>query len=198
MNLHEIQAAIVKAQTGIDRYTELMDLFKQVDVSADVTFQKKYNAFYRVQRRQDSWYRNYYALMQKLKGTEPTFPAVLDAIFRASGRYEPSFSSKLVATIDPSKPVWDTHVLGNTNHRAPSYANKAKLSLAKVAYASMESWYAEFLLLPEGKLCISEFDRLVSSHQRFTPLKKVDIILWQHRPIHSREAGSATTTKRAA
>jgi len=188
MTLTEIQSAIAKAQRGIGQYTELMDLFGQVDVSVDASFQRQYNAFYRVQRRQDAWYRDYYALMQKLKGTKPAFSDVLDAIHGTSGRYEPSFSSKLVATIDPTKPVWDVHVLGNTNHTAPSYANKAKLSLAKAAYASMESWYATFLESPEGKLCVSEFDRLVPSHQRFAALKKVDFILWQNRPSRPKKA----------
>jgi hypothetical protein len=186
MNLAEIQAAIAKARKGITQYAELMDLFGRVDVSVNIDFQRKYNAFYRVQRRKESWYKDYYALMQRLKETKPAFPDVLDAIHAASGRYEPSFSSKLVATIDPSKPVWDVHVLGNTNHSAPSYANKAKMSLAKAAYASMEDWYATFLQSPEGKLCVSEFDRLVPNHQGFTSLKKVDFILWQTRPDRPR------------
>ena len=188
MNQAEIQTAIAKAQKGIGQYSALMDLFGQVDVSADADFQRQYNAFYRVQRRQYAWYREYYALMQKLKGTKPVFSDVLDTIHGITGRYEPSFASKLVATIDPKKPVWDVHVLGHTNHTAPSYANKAKLSLAKVAYASMESWYAAFLLSPEGKLCVSEFDRLVLSHERFTALKKVDFILWQNRPSRPKKA----------
>lgn len=188
MNLVEIQTAIAKAQKGIGQYSALMDLFGQVDVSADANFQRQYNAFYRVQRREESWYHHYYALMQKLKGTKPVFADVLDTIYSTSGRYEPSFASKLVATIDPTKPVWDVHVLGNANHRAPSYANKAKLSLAKAAYASMEGWYSTFLKSPEGSLCVSEFDRLVPSHQRFTALKKVDFILWQNRPSRPKKA----------
>lgn len=188
MNLIEIQAAIAKAQKGIGQYSALMDLFGKVNVSADADFQRQYNAFYRVQRRQDSWYRDYYALMQQLKGTKPVFSGVLDAIYSTTGRYEPSFSSKLVATIDPTKPVWDVHVLGNTNHTAPSYTNKAKISLAKVAYTSMENWYTAFLLSTEGTLCISEFDRLVPTHHKFTSLKKVDFILWQNRPSRPKKA----------
>ena len=77
-----------------------------------------------------------------------------------------------MAAIDLTKPVWDVHVLGNTNHTAPSYVNKAKISLAKEAYASMENWYAAFLDSPEGRLCIDEFDKLVPTHRRFTQLIK--------------------------
>ena len=67
--------------------------------------------------------------LEKLKTTHPTFRDVLDEIHAATGRYEPSFASKLVATIDPSKPLWDVHVLANTNHSPPSYTHKAKISL---------------------------------------------------------------------
>lgn len=188
MNRTEIQTAIAKAQRGIAQYAALMDLCGQVDVAVNADFQRQYNAFYRVRCRHESWYRDYYALMQNLKETKPLFPDVLDAIHSATGRYEPSFASKLVATIDPSKPVWDVHVLRNTNHSAPGYARKAKMCLAKAAYASMEEWYVTFLQSPEGKLCVSEFNRLVPSHQLLTDLKKVDFILWQTRPILPKKA----------
>ena len=182
MNLTEIPAALTKAEKGIAQYAALMSRFPQVDVSKDAEFQRKYNAFYRVQRRQESWYRGYYELMEKMKETIPVFPNVLDEIHRKTGRYEPSFASKLVATIDPSKPIWDVHILANTGHKAPSYASKHKLEHAKAAYASIEDWYATFLQSTEGKLCIGEFDRHAPNHQEFTSLKKVDFIFWQTRP----------------
>ncbi|MCX9157824.1 hypothetical protein OPU71_17000 [Niveibacterium sp. 24ML] len=181
MILAEIDAAIEKAQDGILKYVKLMDMVDRVDVSEDADFQRQYNAFYRVQRRPVAWYHHYYSLMQRLKGQNPEFGEVLDEIYKVTGRYEPSFASKLVATIDPAKPVWDVHVLRNTDLTAPSYANKNKLALAKEAYAAMERWYAHFLASPEGALFLNEFDQRVANPQRFTPLKKVDFILWQHR-----------------
>lgn len=60
-----IRAALEKARKGILQYSELMRLLPAVDVSRDADFQRKYNAFYRVQRRQEVWYRSYYALMQQ-------------------------------------------------------------------------------------------------------------------------------------
>lgn len=181
MSPEDIQRAVEKARKGIAQYAHLMDAFPQCDVSGDSDFQRKYNAFYRVQRRQESWYKSYYALMQRSKGSTPTFDGVLDAIFQETGRYEPSFASKLVATLDPSKPVWDVHVLANTGHTPPSYSHSAKISMAKVAYESIAKWYAEFLKSPDGKLCVSEFNRLVPERMDFTALKKVDFILWQTR-----------------
>lgn len=183
MNREDIQTAIEKAKKGIEQYSELMDIFGRVDVSTDFDFQRRYNAFYRVQRRSKDWYVKYYSLMQSLKGKKADFGEVLEWIRKATERYEPSFASKLVATIDPAKAVWDVHVLENTGLTAPSYAIDidSKVTKAKAVYRSMERWYDDFLKSPTGALCISEFDRKVDDPKRFTPLKKVDFILWQHR-----------------
>lgn len=181
MTPEDIRLAVEKARKGIAQYAHLMETFPKCDVTSDSDFQRKYNAFYRVQRRKEGWYKSYYALMQRSKGSSATFDSVLDALFRETGRYEPSFASKLVATLDPSKPVWDVHVLANTGHTPPSYSHAAKLSMAKVAYESIARWYAEFLKSNDGKLCVSEFNRLVPERTGFTPLKKVDFILWQTR-----------------
>ena len=170
MNLTEIQAALVKAQKGIAQYATLMSQFPQVDVLTDAVFKRKYNAFYRV-RRSSLWCADYYGLMQKLKGTKAVFHEVLDEIHRMTGWYEPSYTSKLVATIDPSKPIWDVYVLANTAHQAPSYASRDRLSRAKTLYVSIEDWYSAFLQSTEGKLCISEFDRVMPNYQMFTALK---------------------------
>lgn len=188
MNTAKIRDALLKAEKGIAQYAVLMNQFAKVDVSADADFQRKYNAFYRVQRRQKSWYLSYYTLMQRLKETKPLFADVLDEIHSLTGRYEPSFASKLVATIDPSKPIWDVHILENTNHRAPSYTSKNKLALAKSAYASIENWYATFLFSTEGKFYISEFDRFAPDYCEFSALKKVDFILWQTRSKRTKNA----------
>lgn len=183
MTRTEIQAAIQRADKGIKQYQELMRMLPTVDVSMDRDFQRRYNGLYRVRSRPLSWYPSYYALMQKLKlgCRNVEFAQVLDDIHAATGRYEPSFSSKLVATLDPLKPVWDTYVLSNLGHRPPAYGNKNKLALAKDSYRAIEQWYAQFLSSADGLLCIREFDSLVENHSGITDVKKVDFILWQMR-----------------
>ncbi|MEN9867702.1 MAG: hypothetical protein RL748_3292, partial [Pseudomonadota bacterium] len=177
----DIQSALSSAAKGISQYSELMAMFPNSNVSTDAEFQRKFNAFYKVQRRQKLWYEKYYTLMQQQKDGKPNFADVLDEIYSLTGRYEPSFVSKLVATIDPSKPIWDQHVFANTGHRAPSYSSKKKFIQAKDAYVSVENWYRVFLESDDGQLCISEFDKFAPEHRGITALKKVDFILWQMR-----------------
>jgi hypothetical protein len=181
MNRSQIAQAVEKAKRGIAQYTEIMELVSIVDVSINPAFQKKYNAFYRVRQHSAKWYVTYYSLMQESKKAPPSFDHVIDQINVSMGRYEPSFSSKLVATLNPDRPVWDVHILNNTGHSAPAYTAKNKIELAKAAYGSIERWYETFLNSNEGKLYIEVFDGLVPEHKKITNLKKIDFILWQTR-----------------
>ena len=177
----DVTSAIINAKPGIQKYLALMDQVETVDVSTDAVFQRMYNGFYRVQRRERSWYGAYYQLMQQMKGAQPTFGDVLDHMYEATGRYEPSFSNKLVATLNPGKPVWDIHVLRNINQKAPAYYSRKKIEDAKGCYAKMEDWYQAFLASSQGASWIDQFNQLTPEHNKLTDLKKVDFILWQMR-----------------
>jgi hypothetical protein len=181
MNRSEIVKSIAKAKKGISQYIEIMDLVTNVNVTLNRDFQKKYNAFYRVRQRSANWYASYYALMEELKSVTPTFDEVINRLSVTTGRYEPSFSSKLVATIRPEKPIWDVHILNNTGHSAPSYSARDKFQLAKKAYESIEKWYEGFIKSDDGKIYIEVFDETILEHKKITDLKKIDFILWQTR-----------------
>ena len=119
--------------------------------------------------------------MQRWKGTKPSFDEVLDHLYEKLNRYEPSFASKLVATLDPDQPVWDKYVLEHLNIIAPSYASKAKVRLAKATYARIKEWYKQFLDSPKGRCLVGVFDCLVPEHPEITDVKKVAFVLWQTR-----------------
>lgn len=181
--IEEIKEAISKPETrrGVSQYLEIIELFPSVNVAENSYFQRKFNAFYRVRQRSPEWYKTYFSCMQQWKAGKPSFDRVLDQLHRSLGRYEPSFSSKLVATVDPEQPIWDTFVLRNTQTRCPSYTSKNKLAEAKIAYEQIRSWYGQFLNSEEGQLVISVFDQNVREHAKITNLKKVDFVLWQTR-----------------
>jgi hypothetical protein len=181
MNKMQIEDAVRKATKGISQYLEIMDLLPEVNVATDAAFQRKYNAFYRVRQRPAEWYQTYFSLMQGVKDRKPSFDYVLDYLHGCLKRCEPSFSSKLVATLNPEEPIWDTFVLANTNTRAPLYSDKNKIGKAKIAYKAIQDWYREFLKSDEGKLVIGCFDSMVSCCGKIADTKKVDFVLWQTR-----------------
>ncbi len=64
--------------------------------------------------------------MERGKEVSPRFEETLDHLHAILGRYEPSFSSKLSATLDPNEPVWDHYVIKNTGQKAPAYSSPNK------------------------------------------------------------------------
>jgi len=178
----EIVRAITDAQKGIKQYLEVMDNLYSCDVSQNKNFQKRFNAFYRIRQRSPEWYDTYYKLLEhyKLKN-EVEFKTILHTLHKSLGRYEPSFSSKLVATIHPDLPIWDKYVLENCNITPPSYSSKHKLSQAVLIYQNLVKWYAEFISSEEAKKMITVFKNEVRDHDKISDLKKIDFILWKIR-----------------
>lgn len=177
----DVTGAIQRAKPGIAKYLALMSRSAQVNVTSDTDFQRAYNGFYRMRQRTPAYYRAYYQLMEQLRNTKPGFDTVIDALYAATGRFEPSFSSKMVATLDPHQPVWDMYVLQNLGLKAPTSYSKTKLDDSKKCYVAIEGWYQHFLGTSEARDWIEQFDSQVAEHANFTQLKKIDLILWQTR-----------------
>lgn len=192
MEQRQIEEAIENAEPGIAQYLEIMELLPKVNVTDDPEFQRKFNRFYRVRQRSPKWYKTYFSFMEHGKHGKPTFDETLDHLWNALGRYEPSFSSKLVVTLDPAQPIWDAFVLRHTRTKSPSYMSKTRVAQAKAAYESICSWYRQFLGSADGKRAVSVFNSNVKEHARLTDVKKVDFVLWQTRaePGQSLSPGS--------
>ncbi len=183
MTDQEIINAIGNAERGIAKYLELMESLYSVDVSTDAGFQTRFNGFYRVRQKPEAWYESYFELMEQNKGKRPTFEQVLGELRKRIGNdaYEPSFSSKLVASLDPWKPVWDVYVLQNTGHQPPDYNSNTKHEDAVAAYGSIVEWYRAFMESADGLRCVRLFNENVRDYYRISDIKKIDFILWQTR-----------------
>ena len=181
MQKDEIVTAIELARKGIDQYLAIMEMFPSVNVNTDKAFQKQFNAFYRIRQRPEKWYSEYYSFMENSKSSPVRFETVLDRIHGVLGRYEPSFSSKLAATLDPNEPVWDKYVLKNTGQKPPYYTDFNKLEKAKTVFKNIQRWYIKHMQSTEGKVMIEVFNDMVEEHDKITNIKKVDFILWKTR-----------------
>ena len=104
-------------------------------------------------------------------------------LYECTGNIEPAFSSKMLATILPEKPIWDRYVVQNLNIQLTGATKKEKLKNAIMLYADMEKWYADFFKTEKGKECIREFDRVLPDYKGISKIKKIDSILWSIRQI---------------
>jgi hypothetical protein len=184
MNEKQIRDVLTKPETkeGIRRYVEIMDMFPHTDVSSDTNFQRRYNGFYRMRQRPAEFYKEYYLFLESHKNKPVAFEDVLKHLDKRLNRVEPSFSSKLVHTINPDMPIWDTRVLKHLQLKAPSYsvARSRKIERDIDLYKTIESWYNAFFQSPDSQKILTIFDE-VYPKTTITRTKKIDFVLWQIR-----------------
>jgi hypothetical protein len=177
---HQIDAALAAASGGVRQYEWLQSrVAGQNGFEQDPEFRRRFNRFYRVRRGRD-WQDKFYALMGRVNKRGVEFRAVLQALLSATNRYEASFASKLVATLDPSKPVIDAFVLRNVGLRLPTYAAADRAGRICEVYGELISAFATFLTGHRGRYLISAFRRTYPD-ARISNVKMLDFVLWQTR-----------------
>lgn len=176
----KITKALLKVELGLGKYIDILSLLHSVDVSESMEFQKAYNGFYRMRQRSEQFYSSYYTYMDKNKLSNPSFEQTLNYIYEELGRTKASFASKLVATINPDLPVWDSVVLNNLGIKTPAYGGKNRRGKIIDIYNKIIDWYESFLVSEDGGMALELFERHYPNTS-LTSLKKVDLILWQIR-----------------
>jgi len=171
-----------KVREGVIKYTHIMNRLHQTDVSADREFQKTFNHFYRIRQKKQAFYKALYDYLEKNKNKSVTFEQTLNYFYDQVGSLEASFSSKVVATINPDMPVWDSVVLKNIGLRPPPYYKSypERIKMATDIYNKIITWYTDFLTTEEAKRMKRIFEEKMG-HTTLTPLKKIDLVLWQTR-----------------
>ena len=165
---------------GLDKYQDIISQVKETDVSLDADFQRKFNGFY-VVRRNEEWRNTYYKYFESVKTKTPTFESIIMYLYESTGNIEPSFSSKMLASIFPDKPIWDKYVLQNLNMNLIGTSKSEKIKNAVSIYSNIERWYKEFLNTSKARECITIFDNLLPDYKHISSIKKIDSILWSIR-----------------
>lgn len=171
----EILQAQLARSLGLDRYAQIM-----AGDSASPNFQRAFNGYYRI-RRNEAWRRQYYALFAKAREERCPFEQIITELYELTGNVEASFSSKMLATIDASKPIWDQYVLQNLGLELGGKTKEEKLQNAVALYARIEGWYADYLTTAEARDAIETFERLLPDYAWVSDTKKIDCLLWSKR-----------------
>ena len=121
-----------------------------------------------------------HGLMERAKREQLQFHVVLDLLRQATNRYETSFASKLIATINPSMPVIDSIVLKNLGLRLPySTATNRALQICKL-HQKLTALFGTFLSTEDGKYLVEQF-KAKYPNANITEVKMLDLVLWQTR-----------------
>lgn len=190
-NPKEIMLKSLEVACGFDAYLKTLTLH-DVNVSSDSDYQKNFTGYYRV-RRDKEWLKEYYNYMEAHKNdVSLSFEHILRAISSIPHKVrktasnngyatsvEPSFASKMLATIHPDHPVWDSQVI-NALHIsiAPSLSGEEKIMAYVNAYDQLTREIRNFIRTEEGKACIEHFDTTFPNLKHISNFKKIDYYLW--------------------
>ena len=156
-------------------YSEIMEMSSS---PANPVFQKKYTGGYRV-RRDTSWRKAYFLLMETCRERKSvSFGDILLSMFQDTGQIEASFSSKMLVTLDPDMPIWDSKVLKSLKLRLKGKTPEIRFSNAVILYDCICRWYKTFLETDEAGRMIRRFDQAFPEYRSFSAVKKIDFILW--------------------
>lgn len=177
---HRIIETRIAESMGFDKYKMIIERVRKVDVSADLDFQRTYNGFYRI-RRNAEWRAAYYGLFEEIKNSSPTFEQIIRTLYRDTGNIEASFSSKMLATVDVNKPIWDRYVASNLCLNLKGKTKDEQLECAIDLYNQMVCWYEDFVKTENGMECIAEFNKILPDYAWMSDVKKIDFYLWSKR-----------------
>lgn len=196
-----VQSSLARAW-GLDDYAQIQRRVRETDVSTDAGFQRLHNRFYRV-RRNSEWQGHYYAIMEREKASQaPSFPDLLREMHERTGNVEASFTSKLVATLDPHMPIWDSLVLERLGLKLKGVKPETRLANAVDVYEQIVNWYEGYIVTDDAEKNLRLFDELLPNYIWLTDVKKIDFLLWSLRqasplsiePTLSSSCGRALST----
>ena len=168
---------IISNGLALDKYKKIIDDVKHTDVSNDTEFQRTFNHFYKV-RRNENWRKIYYELFEDSKSNSVLkFEEILVHLYRETHQIEPSFSSKLLATLNPDMPIWDQYVLRNLGLELKGSNKEERLCNAVILYDNIIEWYKEFLGTDNAKECLHLFRSATQNYQWLTDTKIIDYII---------------------
>jgi hypothetical protein len=177
----DIDKALPIIQNGLEKYWRIQKELMETDVAEDRGFQTRFNAFYKVRRDKD-WRSVFYDLLQREKTCRRPFADVLRSLFSNTGKFEASFASKLVASVNPEKPVIDSIVLKICKLKLPSPTAPAEIRLQKIdeLYRELSRIQTEFLDTDNGRYLTDRFAELYPGRP-VTRRKMLDLVLWKTR-----------------
>jgi hypothetical protein len=180
----QLAQALPKISNPLDQYLELQELVVDFNNSESETkFRRKFGNFYRIRGRDAPWRHAYFDLLVQMRGKPLDFRDCLSRLQSATGQVEASFASKLLATLDPTRPVIDKIVLGHLGLKLPYYGAN-RIGKATGVYQSLTDELVAYMNSRPGKHAVAAF-RECYREAAVTDIKIIDLILWQTRSVKS-------------
>ncbi len=174
-------AGLASRLPDLQRYAFTIRSLHSTDVSQDADYQRRFNGLYGVRRNQN-WRTIFYDLMERQKSDRNIdFSEVLTAIFEKTGRVEASFSSKLIATINPDRAIYDSIIRRNLALPNRGGAANDRIKSAAIDYAVIQQQLSTMVSARQFQALRKGFDEKFPQFTSFSDMKALDFMIWQMR-----------------
>jgi hypothetical protein len=189
VNIEKIEDVLMKSledACGLTAYKKTLD---KGNINS-IDYQKNFTNYYRV-RRDACWLEKFYAFLEKNKdNTSITFKEILMELSSwehnikksknnpngVGKTIEASFASKLLATINPNYPIWDSQVVRALN--ISIIDEDDKITTYVKAYSDLCKAIKNYIESEEGKVAIVLFNKQFPNYEWVSNYKKIDFYLW--------------------
>ena len=184
-----------KIEEGIENYLRIKDLYSKTDFAVNSEFAKEFDAFDRV-RRNEEWRHIYFVLFKEVKSGKVAadYYTILKELYKRlsfskanssstiRSTIEASFVSKMLHTVNPKMPIWDSIVLSKLGfakevqpYRTKDLPDEERLNICKKVYNELINWYKE----KDAEKYREQFDtEYPEFKEKIGRTKKIDFMLW--------------------
>ena len=183
LTTQQIDSSLENAKIGLAKYLNIQKRLNELTgkpLKNNADFRKSFNGFYRIRQKPASWYNAFYELFDESRSQSIDFSTILRSLHKATDRYEASFASKLLATLNPQMPVIDSIVLKNLNTKLPYQSDPNRFDSICLLHEEINRCYTEYLQSTQGRYLVGQFQKAYPNVE-ISEVKMLDLVLWQSR-----------------
>ncbi|MEG2096724.1 MAG: hypothetical protein RRY65_01000 [Pseudoflavonifractor sp.] len=160
-------------------YIWLEENYLRCNVQTDANFRKTFGGYYRMRFVTQEYRDAFFALFEEIKAKQPlSFPEIAQKLFAVNQKHEFSFITKMMHTIEPNRPIYDSQVRAILNIRRKQVKTlEEKLAQDVEILEMLQELYRELETSHRIDAPLQRFDRLFLDC-KISTTKKIDFILW--------------------
>lgn len=149
------------------------------DVATDKEYRRKFSGYYKMRFVSQEYRDAFFNVFEKMKNeVEASFRDISYYLYDVDQKHEFSFISKMLHTIDPHKPIFDSQVCEVLHlHRTYQSSLAGKVRQDEDSLTHIVKAYAEMSASKEVRKMLAQMDDFTPGY-RMTDEKKLDFILW--------------------
>ena len=163
----------------LSTYYWLQDNLHRRNVSDDAEYKRKFAGYYRMRFVSNQYRDHFFSLFETIKNdAELSFADVAKQLSQVDGQHEFSFISKMLHTIDPSRPIYDSQVDQALQiHRIYEPNMELKIQQEEEILKQISFVYQCLEASAEMAEPLAAFDQILPDRSMSTA-KTLDFLLW--------------------